>query len=358
MSRMSAEAIYSHEALTRLACDLLAHAGLPSERAADVAHILVEGELLGRPTHGYALLAPYLQELKTGGMRAQGEPRVVNDMGACLTWDGRKLPGPWLMLRAIDEAMARAQRFGMGAVALQRSHHAACLGAYLRRATERGLMLYIALTDPGFSSVAPFGGLTPVLTSNPIAFGAPGGEQPVHIDLSTSLTTNGMAARMRAQGRQFTHPVLLDAHGAASGDPAVLATQPPGTILPLGGIEAGHKGYGLGLMVELLSGCLSGHGRAEPSEGWSASVFVLALDPAAFGGADAFLKQADWLTAACRASTPRPGLDSVTVPGDESERRRRERLRDGVPLPAATVAALEPWAKELDIAMPGPVTVG
>ncbi|MEJ8845546.1 Ldh family oxidoreductase [Variovorax rhizosphaerae] len=343
---------FRHEALAAFARELLQRAGMPQDKSEDVAQVLVEGELLGRSTHGYALLAPYLREIQSGGMQVDGAPRVVNDFGACLTWDGRKLPGPWLMLRAVDEAMARAGQFGMGAVSIQRSHHAACLGAYLRRATDQGLMLYIALTDPGFSSVAPFGGITPVLTSNPIAFGAPGGDKPVHIDISTSMTTNGMVARMQSQGRHFDQPWLLDNQGHASTDPAVVGATPPGTVLPLGGLDAGHKGYGIGLMVELLSGCLSGHGRAEPKEGWSASVFVLALDPAAFGGTDAYLKQATWLADACRASAPRPGVAKVSVPGDDSEARRQRQLRDGVQVDPGVMAALKPWSERLSVPMP------
>lgn len=344
--------LYDHEVLTAFAQDLLQRAGMPDDKASDVAQVLVEGELRGRSTHGYTLLAPYLQEIHAGGMQLQGGPRVVNDLGACLTWDGRKLPGPWLVRRAVDEAMARARRLGLGAVAIQRSHHAACLGAYLGRATEQGFMLYIALTDPGFSSVAPFGGVTPVLTSNPIAFGAPAGERPVHIDLSTSVTSNGMVARLRAQGRQFAQPWLLDNAGLPSTDPAVINTTPPGSILPLGGLDAGHKGYGIGLMVELLSGCLSGHGRAEPHEGWSASLLVLVLDPAAFGGAEACHKQSTWLTEACRASVPRPGVERVGVPGDDSLARRAQRMREGLPLEPAVLAALAPWSQTLAVAMP------
>jgi L-lactate dehydrogenase len=344
--------LYRHDVLCDFASQLLQRAGMPVDMAAAVSGILVEGELLGRKTHGYALLAPYLKDIRAGGMTLTGEPRVVNDFGACLTWDGRKLPGPWLMLKAIDAAIARADQFGMGAVSLQRSHHAACLGAYLRHATDRGYILYIALTDPGFSSVAPFGGITPVLTSNPIAFGAPAGDRPIHIDISTSMMTNGMAASLQSKGRQLDHPWLLDNQGRPSTDPAVITTTPPGTILPLGGLEAGHKGYGIGLMVELLSACLCGHGRAEPKEGWSASVFLMALKPEAFGGTDAYLKQAGWLADACRNATPRPGVNQVTVPGDDSENRRQKQLREGVQLAPNIIEALLPWSETLEVAMP------
>lgn len=347
---------YRHDALIDFANQLLQRTGMPDDKAEAVSMILVEGELLGRSTHGYALLAPYLRDIQAGGMQLQGEPRVVNDFGACLTWDGRKLPGPWLMLRAIDAAIDRAEQFGMGAVTLQRSHHAACLGAYLHQATDRGYMLYVALTDPGFSSVAPFGGTTPVLTSNPIAFGAPAGDKPIHIDISTSMMTNGMAARLQSQGRQLDHPWLLDNKGQPSTDPSVITAIPPGTILPLGGLEAGHKGYGIGLMVELLSACLCGHGRAEPNEGWSASVFLLALKPAAFGGVDAYMKQVNWLAEACRNATPRPGVKKVSVPGDASQERRCQQLRDGVQLTPQIMQALAPWSDSLAVKMPDPLT--
>lgn len=347
---------YRYEALLGFARELLQNAGMPDDKASDVAKILVEGELLGRTTHGYSLLAPYLREIQSGNMQVRGNPRVINDMGACLTWDGRRLPGPWLMTQAINEASARAQRFGIGTVSIQRSHHAACLGAYLHQATDQGLLLYIALTDPGFSSVAPFGGTTPVLTSNPIAFGAPTEDRPIHIDLSTSMTTNGMVAQMQSQHRQFKQPWLLDNQGQPSTDPAVISTVPPGTILPLGGLDAGHKGYGISLMVEVLSGCLSGHGRAEPKDGWGASVFVLALNPESFGGSDAYLKQATWLANACRTSTPRPGVEKVSVPGDDSASRKQRLIRDGMPLPCDVMEALAPWSEQLSVPAPMPST--
>lgn len=331
---------------------LLVRASMPFDKAEAVADILVEGELLGRSTHGLALLAPYLGEIESGGMQVEGEPEVVSDFAACLAWNGRKLPGPWLILQAMDAAMARAKRFGMAAVTIQRSHHTASLGAYLSRATARGYLMLLTLTDPGFSSVAPHGGVAPVLTSNPIAFGAPTEGDPVLIDISTSMVTNAMVAKHKREGRRFDQPWLLDAQGVPSTDPAVISADPPGTVLPLGGLDAGHKGYGIGMMIELLTGCLSGHGRAEPKEGWSAAVFLLLIDPAAFGSTEAYLRQVDALTAACHASAPRPGFDRVRLPGEASGERRATQLRDGMTLHPDILAALVPWAEKLGVPLP------
>jgi hypothetical protein len=188
-------------------------------------------------------------------------------------------------------------------------------------------MALITLTDPGFTSVAPFGGAIPVLTSNPLAFGAPNASGLIHADLSTS-----MVAQRRRENRPFEQPWLPDSQGVSSTDPNVIFADPPGTVLPLGGLDAGHKGYGLGMMIELLSGCLPNHGRAEPKDGWSAAVFVLVIDPAAFGGTEAFIRQTAWLADACRAATPRPGFDRVRLPGEASQERRAQQQAEGVEL--------------------------
>ena len=355
-SAVMAGARYRADDLEALACGLLQRAGMPREKAGDVAEVLVEGDLFGKSTHGLALLPLYLRDIEAGGMTLAGEPEVLSDFGACLNWDGRKLPGPWLLRRATAEAISRAKRFGMGAVAIQRSHHTACLGAYLQPAVDAGCLMLLTLTDPGHSSVAPFGGVTPVLTSNPIAFGAPAQDAPILIDMSTALMTNGGVAAFRQRGEALPHPFLMDSRGQLTTDPNVITADPPGTILPLGGLEAGHKGFSIGLIVELLTGCLSGRGRAEGSDGWSAAVFILVIDPAAFGGADDFRRQVEVLTGLCRASRTRPGFDHVSLPGAQALARSERQRRDGVLLSAGIVAGLAESAGRLGLVMPDTVT--
>ena len=135
-------------------------------------------------------------------------------------------------------------------------------------------------------SVAPFGGVSSVFTPNPLAAGIPTSGDPIILDISASYTTNGLTGRLHASGKQLDHPCIQDAQGNPTRDPSVLFTEPKGTLLPLGGLEAGHKGYALALLVEAATGALAGYGRADASEGWGATVFVQVLDPAAFGGVD------------------------------------------------------------------------
>ena len=121
------DARYDAAALRTLADTLLQRAGMPADKARDVADILLEGDLLGHDTHGLQLLPVYLEEIAQGRLTLEGEPEVLSDFGAVLAWDGKRLPGPWLMLRAIAQASERARRFGTGIVSVRRSHHIAAL---------------------------------------------------------------------------------------------------------------------------------------------------------------------------------------------------------------------------------------
>ena len=346
---------YSAAALTSAATSLLGAAGLDTDKASAVASILVEGDLMGHTTHGLALLAPYLAELESGAMTRDGGPQVIQDRPAAVTWDGRRLPGPWLVLQAMELATTRAKQYGTGTVVIRRSHHIACLAAYLKRATDQGLLLLLTCSDPNSASVAPFGGLDPVFTPNPLSAGIPTPGDPVLIDISTSATTNGLTNRLHKEGGRLPASWVIDGHGQPSDDPAVLFKEPKGTILPLGGIDSGHKGYGLALLVEALTGGLAGHGRADAREGWGATVFVQVIDPAAFSGQEAFLRQVAAVVEQCHASRPSKPESPVRMPGEKGLATARRLVETGVALYPAIVPSLEPWCAKLGVSFPAPL---
>ncbi len=344
---------WAAEALVAFAERLLDSAGFDAEKAQVTARLLVEADLLGHTTHGLQLLAAYIGEAEAGRMAVSGEPRVVADLPAALTWDGCRLPGVWLTDKAMGEAMARARTQGTAVVAIRRSHHIACLAAFLGRATDAGMMAIITSSDPSVASVAPFGGRVPVYTPNPIAVGIPTTGDPILVDISASITTNGLSGRYAAEGRRLPHAWLLDAAGHPTDDPQVVAgTEPPGSILPIGGLDHGHKGYGLGLMIEALTQGLSGFGRAETPREWGASVTVQVMDPAAFGGRAAFTRETGWLAAACRATPPRPGVERVRLPGESGLARKRQALADGLALYPGIMAKLGELADRYGIEPP------
>jgi len=343
---------HSAEKLVTFATALLARAGLDADKARVVAEILVEADLLGHSTHGLALLSGYLGEIEKGTMTKTGEPRVIACLSAAITWDGMRLPGPWLTVRGLDWAMARAKTFGTCTVVIRRSHHIGCLAAYLKRVTDQGLMVILSCSDPSVASVAPHGGRAGVMTPNPLAAAWPTDGDPVMLDISASITTNALTNRLRAEKKKFPSIWAVDAAGEPTDDPAVLAANPPGALLPAGGLDHGHKGYALGLLVEALTGGLAGHGRADPKEGWGASVFIQVIAPELFGGAEDFRRQTGHLAAACRATPPRPGFERVRLPGENGLRRRAAQLADGVELHPGIMPALAPWAEKLGVTLP------
>jgi LDH2 family malate/lactate/ureidoglycolate dehydrogenase len=338
-------------ALREFATALFTRAGLEKEKAAVVAEVLVEGDLLGHTTHGLALLPAYLADVEKGGMTKSGQPLVVADFPSALTWDGRRLPGPWLVTSAIDVAVTRAKQVGVCTVAIRRSHHIACLAAYLKRVTDQGLMVLLTCSDPNVCSVAPFGGRREVFTPNPLAAAWPTGGDPVILDVSMSITTNALTKRLHAEGKRFPGIWALTAAGEPTDDPAALYAKPPGTLLPMGGVDHGHKGYAFALLVEALTAGLTGHGRADPGEGWGATVFVQVMNPACFGGASEFERQTGHVAATCRATPPRPGFERVRLPGESGLRRRAEQLEHGVELHPSIMPALKPWAGKLGVSI-------
>ena len=343
---------YPAERLRAFAFALLERAGVRADIARDVADVLLDGDLLGHTTHGLALLALYLDELAHDRMAKAGEPTVVSGRAAAQIWDGNRLPGPWLCRRALDAAAGMARQCGTGSVAIRRSHHIACLAAYLKRATDQGLVALIECSDPTVLAVAPHGGVTPFITPNPVAAGLPTSGDPILIDVSTSITSMGYARQQMLAGKRLPGAWLIDADGSPTSDPAALFEEPTGALLPLGGIEAGHKGFALGLMIEAMSAGLAGHGRADPPAGWGASVFVQVLDPEAFGGLAAFSRQMDFVAGAARKSKPRAGVDRVRLPGERGLERCREQLAHGVALYPTIIPALTPWAHKYEVALP------
>ena len=195
--------IYSAQALVAFAAALLGATGLDDEKAATVAEVLLEGDLLGHSTHGLALAAPYLRALEDGGMTRDGEPAVVSDHGGALCWDGRRLPGPWLVVKAIDRgarACVRA-RHRRGRDPKEPSHR---LPRRVPRA-RHGARLH----DPP-DLLGPVGGergavwrLAGLVHARPDRDRHPDRGRAILIDMSASITTNGTTARLRDEGRRF-----------------------------------------------------------------------------------------------------------------------------------------------------------
>jgi LDH2 family malate/lactate/ureidoglycolate dehydrogenase len=350
---MPTEPHYRAGDLSAFATALFEKAGCEAEKASSMAEHLVEADLMGHTTHGLAQAGAYLEELESGAMARTGEPELIADRPAAVTWDGGFLPGVWLARKALDLAAERASRLGIAAVSIRRSHHIGCLSVHLRQATERQLMCIVACSDPSDATMAPFGGTKPVFTPDPIAIGIPTKGDPIMVDISSSITTNAMTGRLKREGKRFPGKWALDAAGQPTDDPAALSAG--GTLLPTGGHDHGHKGYGLALAVEAMTQGLSGYGRAERPTIWGANVYVQVMDPAAFGGVENYLRETSWVAELCRQSPAPAGQANVRLPGEQASQRRRKGLTEGLSLYSGIMPGLRGWADKLKVALPEPI---
>jgi L-lactate dehydrogenase len=343
---------YSHIDLTQYASDAMQRCGMRADHADQVAARMVDAELLGHRSHGVWLLATYLERLQARQIATDGEIRVLSDTDSAFSWHANRLPGAWVMHRAIEDVIERARSRAVVVATIAECSHIGCLQSYLLPLVERNLFVTLSATNAGVASVAPFGGMDPVLTTNPIAYGIPTRNEPILIDQCTSVGSNMFFAAYAARGETLPDTWLLDPDGNPTNDPHVLAAKPPGTVLPLGGLEFGYKGFGLGLAVEALTLALPGSGRRTKPDKFGQGVFLQILNPRLLGGLDAFLDETTYLADACHASRVREGLPPVRLPGERALATRREQLRDGITLTDDVIDRMKTWSNKLDLPMP------
>ncbi len=340
--------------LTSFTSRLFQACGLSSEKGDVTAKVLVEADLLGHTTHGLNLAAPYLKDLEAGKMNAEGDFMVIRDRGAVAVWDGRYLPGLWLTQKSIEDATAKAKTYGVGTVVIRKSHHIGCLASYLEAPARDGLLIEVSCVDPSVVAVPAHGGLNPIFTPDPIAVGIPTAGDPIMIDLSASTTAMGTAALYRQRGDLLPGNWLQDAEGTPTNDPNILVADEPGTILPTGGIDHGHKGYSLALILETFTQGLSGLGRIDQVNAWGAATQVRITDPEFFCGITEFRRQSQYIVDICKNSIPRDSEKPVRLPGQSGLARKRMNLEQGVPLSDSIISSLREWSDKLKTSFPQP----
>jgi len=347
---------YSADALRQFAADLFIAAGLPEAEASVIAGSLVEANLQGHDSHGVMRIRDYIRQVKKGELVPGVELLIKSETAAILAADAQFGFGQIQAGRLMERLMKKAESAGAATGTLMRCGHIGRLGEWVEMAAARGYAALITVNDNGsFRVVAPPGGTEPQISTNPIAIGAPTGNGPMVLDISTSVVANGKVRLALAEGVPCPDGWLLDGDGNPTNDPNVRREDPCGTILPLGGEQAGYKGFGLGLMLDILVGGLTG-GYSPPQEDAPGCNNVLAIvwNPHQFAGSEHFLQQADKLIASIRGSRRKAGVDQIRLPGDRSGEVRQQRIQSGVPFDEGNWQRLVKTANELGVKIPEP----
>jgi uncharacterized oxidoreductase len=328
-----------------------------AEEAAVVAASLVGANLRGHDSHGVLRLPQYVSFIEQGQYRRGVALKVESESPAALVCDGQWGLGQVQAHRLLDLLIPKARAMGVAVAAARNCGHIGRLGEYAERAADAGLLLLATVNNGGAARrVAPPGGLEPRLGTNPFCAGVPTADPdaPIVADFGTSVVAEGKVRDYYISRRPVPEGWLLDHHGQPTTDPAVLYEPPLGTILPLGGSMA-YKGFGLGLILDIWAGGLSGGGCSQTdSPGVTGNhVFFLALDPARLAGLDILTGQAtalsDWIRATPRAT----GIERIQLPGDPERLTLERRSSLGIPLDDKHWARLIDLAGRLGVAVPG-----
>jgi LDH2 family malate/lactate/ureidoglycolate dehydrogenase len=305
---------------------------LTPEDAEGLSGLLVESELRGHPDHGVAALGVLAGFYRDGTLNPRPRVRVLHETDGAILFDGDRGGGPGAPTRAMRWCIDRArERKGM-AVAAVRDWQLVVAAPYARLAAEAGLIGFACTNFVPL--VAPPGGRTAVFGTNPIAFGLPAGRHPpVVLDVATTVSSMQKVRVAAQQGTPMPDGVIFDHAGRPSTDPAAFLEG--GLLAPLGYPHAPHKGFGLALLVDALSGVLSGTGFAQGVAGGAAGNFLWALDVEAFLPRREFLARMDAQLDQVKQGERLPGVEELLVPGERGQRRYLDLSARGVIPPAS-----------------------
>lgn len=347
---------FQADVLHQFARDLLQAAGVPAQNAVLVAASLIEANLHGHDSHGVYRVIDYTAQMQRGEILPDAELQIVRETPSILVADGSLGFGQVQCRRLVDLVCDKARRTGFACGTMRRSGHIGRLGEWVEIAAQKGFAAWLSVNDNGvLRYVAPPGGLEPRISTNPFALAAPTSAEPIVLDMSTSAVARGKVRVAMLAGQQVPLGWIQDAQGNPTTDPRAITTNPPGTLLPLGGDQA-FKGFGLGLLVDILTAGLAGGSTppAEPGQLETNNVLLVVWNPELFHGTDHFIAQADKLADAVRETPCKPGVDRIRLPGDRGRETRAARLRDGISLPGDNWTGLLELARSLGITPPSP----
>lgn len=350
---------YAAEDLRIFTARVFAHYGVPPDDAALGAEVLIDADLAGIESHGIAHLPwhpGYAPGLQRGIVAPRPDVTVVRDSPVAATWDAGGGVGVIVATKAMRACIEKAEAAGIGMVAVRNGRHFGAAGYYARMAADRDMIGMAMCNVPPIGAAA--GGLERVYGTNPIAMAAPvQDDHPFLLDMATTAVAGGKLEIAMRQGKPIPAGWAMDAEGNDSHDPGIL--RKGGALLPLGSrLEtSSYKGYGLGLMVDILTGVLSGSGsglfadRATLVQGY----WFAAWRIDAFRDVAEFKAEMKAMVDHIRATRPAPGVEAVLVAGDPEFIARAEREAHGIPLDQESIDQLTALGQEVGVPFPAPL---
>ena len=338
--------IFSASQLIDVGTKIFLAAGAPLEEARLVSEFLVKANLAGHDSHGIIRVIQYVNDIEKGIIKPGANIEIVNETPSTAILNGNWGFGQVVAKRAMDLAIEKAKRNAISVVCVYNCNHIGRLADYAVMASENDMIGVVMANSTKI--VAPFGGRERMLSTGPICFAFPSYlEFPLVIDVATSVVAEGKVRVALHKGEKIPLGWIIDKDGNPSSNPKDLYDG--GAILPLGGDEHGHKGFGLGLAIEILSGILTGAGCAYEETKRGNGVFIEVINVERFMPVEEFKRRVGDLVKVIKGSKTRPGFKEILIPGEPEYLTEKVRLRDGIYVPEKTWEEIVNLAKKLGL---------
>ncbi len=331
-------ALYSAEYLNDYCQKVMLAKGVAPECAKVVTEVLIDADLSGMSTHGLSRLAIYLERMDKGLVARGNEIKVLRESPSAIAIDACNTFGAMVTDFAMQRCIEKARETGSCFATVKNSNHFGAAAYYAKKATSQGMIAFIcANLTP---KIAPFGSSQPYMGTDPVCIAVPTEEDPVILDMALSTVALGKLILAQKLGKDIPLGWALDKDGKPTTDPA---EGRKGSLLPIGG----PKGSGLALMVEALSGVLSGAGTAPHLHDLYAfdapqgvGHFLGVIDTAHFMDPDEFRRGMSAMAAEVKALKKAEGFDEILMPGERENMITKERAKTGINLPDEVCAEL------------------
>ena len=343
--------IFSAPQLIKLAGDTFHAAGAIAEEAQIVANALIAANLEGHDSHGVVRVPEYVAWMEEGRIHHGAEMEIERETDAFAVINGNWGWGQVIGKKAIEVGIEKAAKVGVAVVSVHNCNHLGRAGDYPLMAAKRGMAAVLYLnTHGGGKLVAPWGGRERRLSANPIAAAIPrSSDESFVLDISTCAIAGGKLHIMRNAGKPVPPNCIIDAQGRPTTDAADYFGPPEGALLPM----AGHKGFGLGLMCDILAGALSGAGCSRPTTTRVGNAFFgVVINIPMLRDRKAFDADVDQLTDYMKSCPLAPGFDGILIPGEPEGCIRRERQKQGIPVDEGTWAEVTAAAEKYKVPLP------
>jgi len=338
------------EQLSALSSGLLKAAGASDEEAEIVTRNLVKANLVGADSHGILQLISYVNGIRSGVIKPGARFEVTKESPSTALTNGNWGFGQVVCSKAMKLAISKAQKVGSAVVCVFNCNHIGRLADYTQMALESDMIGFICVN--GDSAVAPYGGKKAMLSTNPLSYGIPAGkENPIILDIATAIVAEGKVRAALYKGEKLPPGWILDSSGKPSTSPADLYQPPlpPAQAKISGAIQpaAGHKGYGLGLVVAILTGALTGT-LCDPEiiSGLTNTVYINVIKIDEFVALQDFKNRVDRLVRTIKDSPKAEGFNEILIPGEAEVIEEEKRTKSGVTIPDFTWNALTKLCNE------------